>query len=79
MNHIEKTGVRILIHWITKDEDSIRFIRERFGIPRYTTVNGHTPAILPIEDVDMFEETVRRGYFTYQQVDWVFDGKTYSW
>lgn len=72
-------GIKIVIHWYTIDEEAIRMIRERFGIPRYTTVNGQTPAVLPTDDKVMFEETARRGYFTYRRVDWAFNGATYSW
>lgn len=71
--------IKIIIHWNTKDEEAIRMIRERFGIPRYTTVGGQTPAVLPTDDIVMFEETARRGYFTYRHVDWSFNGATYSW
>lgn len=70
---------KIVIRWITHDEEAINFIRERFNIPQYTTVNGQTPAILPTDDIEMFEETVRLGYFSYQCVDWTFNGATYSW
>lgn len=70
---------KIVIHWNTKNEDAIQMIRKRFGIPRYTTVNGHTPTVLPTDDIVMFEETARRGYFTYRHVDWTFNGATYSW
>jgi|GEM_PF-432383 len=79
MNPTAPDGEKIVIHWNTKDEEAIRLIRERFGIPRYTTVNGQTPAVLPADDILMFEETVRRGYFTYRRVDWTFNGATYSW
>lgn len=71
--------IKIVIHWNTKNDDAIRMIRERFGIPRYTTVIGQTPAVLPTDDIVMFEETAKRGYFTYQRVDWTFNGATYSW
>lgn len=71
--------IKIVIHWNTKNDDAIRMIRERFGIPRYTTVNGQTPTVLPTDDIVMFEETAKRGYFTYQRVDWTFNGATYSW
>jgi hypothetical protein len=79
MNPTEPNGEKIVIYLNTKDEEAIRMIRERFGIPRYTTVNGQTPAILPTDDIVMFEETARRGYFTYRRVDWTFNGATYSW
>lgn len=79
MNPTAPDGEKIVIHWNTKDEEAIRLIRERFGIPLYTTVNGQTPARLPADDILMFEETAKRGYFTYQRVDWTFNGATYSW
>lgn len=79
MNPTEPNGEKIVIHWNTKDEEAKSMIRERFGISRYTTVNDQTPAVLPTGDIAMFEETVRRGFFTYRSVDWTFNGATYSW
>ena len=71
--------IKIIIHWHTRDEESIRLIREYFGIPRYTTLNGMTTALLKPENKEMFEETARRGYFSYRRVDWTFNGHSYSW
>jgi hypothetical protein len=79
MNPTEPNGEKIVIHWNTRDEEAKELIRKRFGMPRYTTVNGHTPAVFPTGDLTMFEETVRRGYFTYRHVDWTFNGATYAW
>lgn len=79
MNPTEPNGEKIVIHWNTRDEEAKELIRKRFGMPRYTTVNGQTPAVLPADDIVMFEETARRGYFTYRRVDWTFTGATYSW
>lgn len=79
MTHIAQEGEKIIIHWWTRNEESIRLIREYFGIPQYTTVNGKTPAILKPKDQEMFEETARRGYFTYRRVEWTFNGLSYSW
>lgn len=79
MNHIAPEGEKIVIRWQTRHEESIRLIRERFGIPRYTTVNGLSPAILAPEDRELFGETARRGYFTYSKIDWTFNGISYSW
>ena len=70
---------KIIIHWITRNKESIRLIREEFGISTYTTVNGHTPAILKSKDRKMFEETAQRGYFNFWPAEWVFNGATYSW
>lgn len=79
MTHSDLKGERIVIHWNTKDEESIKLIRARFNIPKYTTLNGFTPAILPVHDLAMFEETARRGYFNYRRVEWKFNGTSYSW
>lgn len=70
---------KIIIYWLVQDEESIRLIREYFGFPRYTTVNGWSPAKLKPEDREMFEETARRGYFKYRSVNWSFNGISYSW
>lgn len=79
MTHTDPSGEKIVIHWNTKDEESIKKIRARFNIPKYTTLNGFTPAILPANDLAMFEETVQRGYFNYRRVEWTFNGTSYSW
>lgn len=70
---------KIVIYWLTNNRDAIKRIRERFGIPAYTTVNGQTPAVLKSEDKAVFDETARRGYFTYRHIDWSFNGLSYSW
>lgn len=79
MTHIDPSGEKIVIHWNTKNEEAIKKIRARFKIPKYTTLNGFTPAILPAHDMPMFEETARRGFFRYQKTEWKFNGATYSW
>lgn len=44
--------------------EDIRRIEERFGIPHCVTVNGETcrPVEIRDEDVELLEETQRRGY-----------------
>lgn len=79
MTLTDPSGEKIVIHWNTKDEEAIKKIRARFKIHKYTTLNGFTPAILPAQDLAMFEETARRGYFNYRRVEWTFNGTSYSW
>lgn len=79
MTLTDPSGEKIVILWNTKDEEAIKKIRARFKIPKYTTLNGFTPAILPAQDLAMFEETARRGYFNYRRVEWTFNGTSYSW
>ena len=79
MTLTDPSGEKIVIHWNTKDEEAIKKIRARFKIPKYTTLNGFTPAILPAQDFAMFDETARRGYFNYRRVEWTFNGTSYSW
>lgn len=64
----------ITIKWLTRDEGAKRKIRERFGIPDYTTLNGWSPVYLKQEDLPLFEETRNRGFFTVLPVKWWQNG-----
>lgn len=79
MNHSELQGTKVIVRWQTKNAESIRLIRKRFDIPQYTTINGHSPAIIKPADKEVFLETVRRGFISYLPVDWSFNGFSYSW
>lgn len=68
-----------MVKWFTKDKAAISAIRKRFGIPPYTTINGWSPAMVREEDLDMFRETARRGFFSCIETEWAFNGATYSW
>lgn len=72
-------AVKVVIYWVTKDVEAIEAIRAHFGLPRYTTVNGWTPGAIEDKDMQMFEETARRGFFRYHKTEWTFNGATYSW
>jgi len=72
-------AVKVVIYWVTRDEQAIAAIRKHFGLPKYTTVNGHTPGEIETKDMPMFEETARRGFFRYQKREWTFNGATYAW
>lgn len=72
-------AVKVLIYWLTKDNEAIRLIRKHFNIPKYTTINGWNPAGIDEEDMEMFEETARRGFFRYRRTEWTFNGASYSW
>lgn len=65
---------KVVINWRTRDRDAIRLIREKFGIPVYTTVNGITPADIKNEDMTMFEETARCGFFAFWRHNWCIKG-----
>lgn len=79
MNRTGQENEKIIIHWITHDEEAIRIIRKRFNVPRYTTVNGWSPAVLRPKDKELFDKTARRGFFNYKKTDWAFNGTSYSW
>lgn len=55
--------MKCVIYWRTKDGPTRRKICRRFGIHYHVTVNGETQADIREEDVDLFRETARRGYF----------------
>lgn len=72
-------AVKVVIYWVTRDAKAIAAIRKHFKLPNYMTVNGHTPGAIGEDDMTMFEETARRGFFRYQKTEWTFNGATYSW
>lgn len=72
-------AMKVIVYWVTKDEKSIAAIRKYFGLPAYTTVNGWTPGTIDSKDIPMFEETAHRGFIRYREMDWTFNGVTYSW
>lgn len=55
--------MKCVIYWRTRDEESRRKICSRFGINHGMTVNRETRADIREEDVELFRETARRGYF----------------
>ncbi len=71
--------VKIAVRWLTEDPEAIAHIRKYFKLPSYTTVNGWTPGTLRKADREMFEECARRGFFNFMEVDWTYNGATYSW
>lgn len=75
MTHTEP--VRVIVRWTTRDEEAIAAIRERFNLPNYTTLNGWTPAEIKPEDMDMFEECARRGFFGIIREKWCKNGGQY--
>lgn len=76
MTHTEP--VRVIVRWTTRDEEAIAAIRERFNLPDYTTLNGWTPAEIKPEDMDMFEECARRGFFGIIREKWCKNGGQYN-
>lgn len=72
-------SVKVIVRLVTSDKEAIAAIRKRFSLPDYNTINGWTPGEITEEDMPVFQETARRGFLSYRIVDWVSDGKTYSW
>lgn len=54
--------MRVTIYWLEKDRNVRNRIRERFGIPYHTTVNGETVAEIADEDMELLRETEKRGF-----------------
>ena len=71
--------IRVIVKFTTRDEAAISAIRKRFRLPVYTTLNGWTPGMIEQNDLDVFEETARRGFFTFIRKKWTYNGATYSW
>lgn len=69
---------RLTIRWCTRDEEKISKIRERFGIPTYTTVNGLSPVEIAADDMEMLKECERRGLIGILPFKWSKNGSLYS-
>lgn len=54
--------MNITIYWRTKNPEAQKKIRERFGLGRYMSVNGETPAVIGEEDLPLLREVERRGF-----------------
>lgn len=60
--------MKVTIYWNTRHldpKDALRIkkkIREKFNIPNYTTVNGETPCEIQDEDMELLQETEKRGF-----------------
>lgn len=68
---------KFVIRWITRDPEAIAAIRKRFGMPMHTTVNGWTPCEITPEDIELFEECARRGFFGILNKKWHKNGGQY--
>ncbi|MCM1337734.1 MAG: hypothetical protein NC187_08120 [Candidatus Amulumruptor caecigallinarius] len=79
MTHIAPKAERMMVRWgYHIPEAAIAAIRKRFNIPRYTTINGLSPAEISADDMPVFEETARRGFFSILRVKWRKNGDAYS-
>lgn len=65
---------QVIVNWKTKDKEAIRLIRERFNMIPFTTVNGLSPADITDEDMPLFEETAKRGFFSFRFQKWCIKG-----
>ena len=55
--------MKVTIFWQSKDENINKRIREKFGIPKYTTLNWTTPNVeIKDEDMPLLLETEKRGF-----------------
>ena len=67
--------IKLVVCWRKCDAGTIQRIRQRFGMPTYTTVNGWTPAEILEEDMPLLEETARRGFlYILRHVKWCKNG-----
>jgi len=70
---------KLVVKWgYNISPESIAAIRKRFSIPNYTTLNGCSPAEISMEDMPLFEETARRGFFSILHKKWCKNGGVYS-
>lgn len=66
---------QLTIYWPpTTSRELENRIREKFGITGGTTINGETPAIIKDEDIELLEETARRGFISIREHKPSLDG-----
>ncbi|GAE83360.1 hypothetical protein GGR06_001632 [Bacteroides reticulotermitis] len=54
---------RVTIHWAKTCTPEIKErICNRFGIPRYTTINGETPCEIRDEDLELLRQVEKKGF-----------------
>lgn len=53
---------KVVVYWVTRDQNVIRKIREKFGITGPTSVNGETIAEIDDGMMELLKETERRGF-----------------
>lgn len=54
--------MKVVIYWRTANKETIRRIREKFGIPYYTSVNGETFADISESDMPLLLRCEQLGY-----------------
>ena len=60
--------MKVTIFWHSKDDNINKRIREKFGIPKYITLNWTTPNVeIKDEDMPLLLETERRGFIRVRQ------------
>lgn len=65
MSNGKRVGMRIKILKMGAKREVIERIVEKFGLNiRYMTVNGETEVSVKEEDMELFEETARRGFLS---------------
>lgn len=69
--------IKLIVRWTTRDADAIAAIRREFDMPNYTTVNGLTPVEIRHEDMEVFQECARRGFFSIIRQKWCKNGGQY--
>lgn len=62
MNETANDTIRLTVVWNTRNGETIRRIRERFGLPSGMSINRETPATVRKEDMGLLEECARRGF-----------------
>ena len=60
--------MKVTIFWQSKDDNINKRIREKFGIPKYITLNWTTPNVeIKDEDMPLLLETEKRGFIRVRE------------
>ncbi len=70
---------RCVVYWKKCDPSAIQSIREKFGIPNYTTINGESPCEVDEEQMALLRKCEERGFLSIRMKKWCKNGAHFVW
>lgn len=70
--------MRCSVYWVTNDKAIIAKIRDKAGMPKYTTLNGISPCECDEATFGWLKECEKFGAIRVRECDWRVSGGVYS-
>ncbi|MBQ7204635.1 MAG: hypothetical protein IJS04_02225 [Muribaculaceae bacterium] len=71
--------MKCVVYWRKCDPEAIKSIRDKFGIPYYTTVNGESPCEVDDEQMALLKQCEARGFLQIRNKKWCKIGDLFVW